>query len=169
MKSKILMALLAIILIGVTGCKQQSNPQQTNQSVATEEQSSEDIVIPEDDSDEQSSGTEDGTLTGLYQFGDSNATWIVQVNKDETARLWKKDDPKNVYYGSWNDIAEDDGEIWLDIDKMSELKIKKTDGDVLDFSEKFGYIVIKGKWLYLDGDACKAKDPGKRIAVKKVK
>mgnify|MGYP003295259016 CR=1 FL=1 len=153
----------------VTGCKKQSDAE-TPKTKLAETETCEEIAIPEEVNEEENSTNETGTLTGLYQFSDSNGTsWIIQINKDESARLWKKDDTKNVFYGSWDNIAAEDGEIWLNLDKLEEMNVKKEDGSPLDMNDAFGYPIICGKWLYLDGDALKAKDPSKRAPIKKVK
>ena len=123
--------------------------------------------VPEAIEDESTSS--DGALTGLYMVGDKNSVWFIQVNDDETLRAWRQDSPKDIKYGSWDKFFSDDGEIVLDIDGFDYI-FTNEQGDVLNSEDAFGFEgVIKDGWFYLDRDAIKAKNPTKRIKIKKIK
>jgi hypothetical protein len=103
--------------------------------------------------------------------GDKNSVWFIQVNDDETLRAWRQDSPKDIKYGSWSKSLYNisDGELKLDIEGF-DFNFTNEQGNVLNHEDAFGYDgVIKGDWFYLDGDAFRAKNPTKRIKIKKIK
>lgn len=120
---------------------------------------------------EDESTSSDGAITGLYMVGDKNSVWFIQVNDDETLRAWRQDSPKDIKYGSWSKSLYNisDGELPLDIEGF-DFNFTNEQGNVLNHEDAFGYDgVIKGDWFYLDGDAFRAKNPTKRIKIKKIK
>ena len=172
MKKKNIIVAFAVILATCqisTSCsskKEQTKDQRTStEEIAPATEGYE--QVPEEIEEESTSS--DGALTGLYRVGDKNSVWFIQLNDDETARAWRQDSPEDIKYGSWDKSLIDDDRIRLDIDGF-DFNFKNEQGNVLNSEDAFGYAgVIKGGWFYLDSDAVKAKNPTKRIKIKKIK
>ena len=168
MKKRNFIVAFAVILATCqisTSCS--SKKEQTKDQITSTEE-----VAPATGGDEEAiedeSTSSSSALTGLNMVGDKNSVWFIQVNDDETLRAWRKDSPKDIKYGSWSKIFSDNGEIKLDIKGFDYYFINEQ-GDIISSKDAFGYSVIKGNWFYLDTDAVKAKNPTKRIKIKKIK
>lgn len=162
----LLMVIMTTMVMVFASCKEAKEPNAS--SKVSEPSNSEEIVIPDEENEDVASNqSEPGSITGVYMFGDANNTWFIQINSDETARCWNKKDVNNISYGSWT-TGYKEGEIWLDIDEFDNIVVNTGKGS-LNFDDAFGHVTIYGNWLYLDSDAAKAKDPTKRVAIKKVK
>lgn len=173
MKKRNFIVAFAVILATCqisTSCS--SKKEQTKDQITSTEE-----VAPSTEGDEQvqeaiedEATSSQSAITGLYMVGDKNSVWFIQVNDDETLRAWRKDSPKDIKYGSWEkSIYNSNGELWLKIKGFDYYFINEQ-GNVLDSKDALGYRgVIKGNWFYLDTDAVKAKNPTKRIKIKKIK
>lgn len=167
------MALSLVLMISFASCSQKGNQEtastQTQQEVADDPEST--SLEEENDSTIDVSTELNGeSAVGQYEVGEKGNEWIIHVNKDNTIRIWKKSNPKDIIYGSnGNPFFESDGEIYIDADDFN-FKFKNESGNILDSEDCFGWHgVIIGKWFYIDSDAAKAKNPTKRIAVRKIK
>ena len=174
MKKRNFIVAFAVILATCqisTSCS--SKKEQTKDQITSTEE-----VAPTTEGDEQvqevieeESTSSSSAITGLYMVGDKNSVWFIQVNDDETLRAWRQDTPKDIKYGSWSKSLYNisDGELPLDIEGF-DFNFTNEQGNVLNHEDAYGYEgVIKGDWFYLDGDAFRAKNPTKRIKIKKIK
>jgi len=174
MKKRNFIVAFAVILATCqisTSCS--SKKEQTKDQITSTEE-----VAPTTEGDEQvqevieeESTSSSSAITGLYMVGDKNSVWFIQVNDDETLRAWRQDSPKDIKYGSWSKSLYNisDGELPLDIEGF-DFNFTNEQGNVLNHEDAYGYEgVIKGDWFYLDGDAFRAKNPTKRIKIKKIK
>lgn len=104
------------------------------------------------------------SIVGTYQFTDElNHTWVLVANTDETATISTKDG-NNLCYGSWHDFrVNDDGIDFSFTDEVPVVYFPSGSERCMSFNLRDdGYI-------YRSRSDAKAKNPRKRLPVKKVK
>lgn len=177
----------AILMLSTAGCggnsdakriaeledsiaKLNGNSEKTEEPTAVEEtasrassSSSNDDYISESYSSSSSHSQSAGSPVGTYEFSDNINTWVLVVESDETAYIYNKSKGADVKcYGSWY--------------KYSSMKYA-----ALSFSDKapvvwfpsgeetVRYPRINDEWIYYNSSAADAKNPEKRLPLKKVK
>lgn len=97
---------------------------------------------------------------GEYEFTDANKkTWILTINPDNTATIRTKE----MAYGSWRCLKDVDYSPWI---------IFSEDAPTICFEggEQKGYsLQIFDGYIYHTPEAAQAKNPNKRLKIKKVK
>lgn len=102
---------------------------------------------------------------GQYEFTDiADQTFVLTLNEDETCQLRQKG-ADYVYYGSYHD--------YLSSSKYIELHFSETPRIIFpSFDETGGWkimgILFSADFIYYSNTACAAKDPKKRLELKRI-
>lgn len=117
-----------------------------------------DEAITSNDSDNENAG-----ITGTYEVTDKiGQTMVITLKEDKTATVTL--DGK-TYYCSWNRYANiGDGEV--EVSFSDDPPALVFEGGVAE--TMYGPEILGG-WLYYDYTARKAKNPNRRLQIKKVK
>ena len=99
---------------------------------------------------------------GTYKFTDNAGnTWVLTLNDDETAQIKRGNE---LHYGSWYDY-ENINRMYIDF--------AYDDAPVISFpfGQQRGILmaISKDGYIYADMDARNAKNPRKRLPIKKIK
>lgn len=109
--------------------------------------------------------TKDKEFIGTYEIVDkANQTYILTLKEDKTATMMAKGSNK-TYYCSWN---------YFDLYTEPHVQIEFSDDPpALAFGGGVALTMWQPKmqdnWLYFDYDARKAKNPKRRLPIKKIK
>ena len=119
------------------------------------------------DNSTASSSSNGQNFIGTYEFTDEiNNTWVLKLNSDETATIQLKGSDSPAY-GSWSDwwaINNGNHLIHLSFDDQKP-KVWFPAGE-----ETCSYLnIINDGYIYFRDDDAKAKNPRKRLTLKKVK
>lgn len=99
---------------------------------------------------------------GTYEFTDTyNRTWVLTLKDDESVTVSAKGDD-GIYYGSWNDFPYD----------VPCLSFGWKESPIIAFpdeDEDISYGIITNEYIYASNTAYKAKNPNKRLPIKKTK
>ena len=116
----------------------------------------------ETDNSSLSNNEKSSSFTGKYQFTDKSGNiWIVNLKDDETATMNVKGD-NFMYYAKWDDFAYG----------VPCLKFGFDDAPYANFPsgrEAMHYACIDGDYIYESNSAFSAKNPRKRLPIKKIK
>ena len=106
--------------------------------------------------------SEPSTNGSTYEIVDkSNEKWLIILNEDKTLHIHKSGSDV-IHYGSWSGPYS--GSIWLIMDYDERPRI------VFPNTEEFTVMgAINGDYLYSSVDGAKAKNPNKRLQLKKIK
>lgn len=101
-------------------------------------------------------------FVGKYEFTDIvDHTFVLSINDDKTAQLVVKGE-SNIFYGSIfiNTIS---GEMEIYFDELPEIVFPST-----ECGRGRMYVPLSADYIYKDGLAIDAKNPQKRLPIKKV-
>lgn len=99
-------------------------------------------------------------ITGTYKFTDAlNQQWTLTLNNDNSATL-VKGSSESIIYGSWDEYGEKNP-VSIDFEAAIAFPNK-----IRGLFAGRGY--LKNGYLYPKLDAARAKDPNKRLAIKKI-
>ena len=102
------------------------------------------------------------SYVGTYKFTDeSNKTWVLSLNSDKTAQIKSGDE---LHYGAWDEYESlNTMYIRFDYDDASMI--------YFPFGENRGTLmaISKDGYIYASVDAKDAKNPRKRLPIKKIK
>ena len=177
MKTKfwIIISVLALVLTGCSNSSDQKRIAQLEAEIAKlKGEESREIESEEDNSmdsyNDYSSTTSNessepqiySSFVGIYKFKDeANKTWILSLNSDGTAQIKSGDE---LHYGSWKDYA---------VINSMHIKFDLEDVPLIHFpyGQHRGTLMelSKNGYLYAHPDAKEAKNPRKRLPVKKIK
>lgn len=137
---------MAIFAIGFAASDEESNDSATI-----------DEAITSNSSDDENAG-----ITGTYEVTDKiGQTMVITLKDDKTATVTLDG---NTYYCSWNHISYGDGEVEMRFSDDPPALV--FEGGVAE--TMYGPEILGG-WLYYNYSARKAKNPNRRLAIKKVK
>lgn len=168
-KQKIVIVILilfpVVFFIMIAKCSHTDTPSYTYER--TEESSSYDTTESESDSksdfNSQKSDDPYNTIVGTYEFSDNINTWVLIVNNDETAVIYNKSKGGNVKgYGSWYKYSTMKYATFHFHDKAPIVWFPSGE-------ETMSSPRLTEDWIYYDSSAADAKNPEKRLPVKKVK
>lgn len=101
-------------------------------------------------------------FVGTYQFTDEyNTTWTLNLKRDESVTV-KAKGQNGEYYGSWDEFPYD----------VPCLSFGYKDSPIVAFptgDENLDYGIITNEYIYASNVAYKAKNPQKRLPIKKIK
>lgn len=111
----------------------------------------------------QESTNPNNTIVGVYEFTDKlDHTWVMEINSDETAVIYRKGDNGAKAYGSWFKYSN-----------MKNAQVSFSDkGPIVGFPS--GEVTLfkpyfNDEWIYSRVSAADAKNPELRLALKKIK
>lgn len=104
-----------------------------------------------------------GDVEGTYEFSDNINTWVLVVNGDETAYIYNKAKGDGVKaYGSWYKYDHMKYAAFSFSDKAPRVFFPSGE-------ETLRYPRINNEWIYYNSSAADAKNPEKRLPLKKIK
>lgn len=104
-----------------------------------------------------------GDVEGTYEFSDNINTWVLVVNGDETAYIYNKAKGNGVKaYGSWYKYDHMKYAAFSFSDKAPRVFFPSGD-------ETLRSPRINNEWIYYNSSAADAKNPEKRLPLKKIK
>ncbi len=104
-----------------------------------------------------------GDVEGTYEFSDNINTWVLVVNGDETAYIYNKAKGDGVKaYGSWYKYDSMKYAAFSFSDKAPRVFFPSGE-------ETLRYPRINNEWIYYNSSAADAKNPEKRLPLKKIK